>query len=91
MFRADGKNRRHMIIIQAVINRFAVPSEFDEFGILEYPQLMRYRALCHLQYFRDIRDTQFSCVQRIQDLDSRGVSEYLEYFREIIQFFFIRK
>jgi hypothetical protein len=52
---------------------------------------VRYRALCHLQYFRDIRDTQFSCVQRIQDLDSRGVSEYLEYLREIIQFFFIRK
>lgn len=67
-----------MVIVQCVVNGFAIAPEPHELGILEHPQLMAHRRLAQLHGVCNVLHAQLVVVQCIQDLDAGGVAEHPE-------------
>ena len=80
MIHPHGEDAAHMVIVQCVVNGFALAPEPHELGILEHPQLMAHRRLAQLHGVCNVLHAQLVVVQCLQDLDAGGVAEHPEQF-----------
>ena len=79
-----------MVIVQCVVNGFALAPEPHELGILEHPQLMAHRRLAQRHRICNVLHAQLVVVQCIQDLDAGGVAEHPEQVGQLVQHLVVR-
>ena len=80
-----------MVIIQCIVNGFAVAAEPHKLGVLEHPKLVAHRRLAQLHRIGDILHTQFIIMQCVQDLDAGGVAKHPEQVGQFVQHLVVRQ
>lgn len=81
------ENILYMVIIERIIDNFALPAVLDKLGLLQHPQLVRYGRLGHAQQGGDIANAHFCFKKRADNADPRAVPKNLEEISQIHQFF----
>ena len=74
-----------MVIVQCVVNSFALPAEPHQFAVLEHPELMAHGGLTQLHRIGDVLHAQLVIVERVQDLDAGGVAKYPEQVGQLVE------
>ena len=74
-----------MVIVQCVVNSFALPAEPHQFAVLEHPELMAHGGLAQLHRVGDVLHAQLVIVERVQDLDAGGVAKYPEQVGQLVE------
>ena len=59
------EDRGNMGISKRIKDGFAFPAVLDQFGLLEYAQLVGNRGLAHIEQLRDIAHTHFRLEQYV--------------------------
>ena len=70
MIHPHGEDAAHMVIVQCVVNGFALAPEPHELGILEHPQLMAHRRLAELDGICNVLHAQLIVVEGVEYLDA---------------------
>jgi hypothetical protein len=85
-----GENSAHMIVIQGVIHRLAVPPVFDQPGLPQGSKLVGNGGFGHPQQGGNIADAHFMALERAEYFYPGRIAENLEQIRQIEQNFLIR-
>ena len=89
MFDALGDDIVDMVVIQRIVDRFAISALFDEFRIFKDTKLMGDGRLVHIQKIGDLVDVSLLADETVKDTDPGRVRKALEQFRNIEQDVFI--
>ena len=83
MFDALSDDVVDMVIIQRIVDRFAVSALSDQLRIFEDTKLMGNGRLVHIQKVRDLVDASFFRNETVKDTDTGRVRKALEQFGSI--------
>ena len=78
MLEAYVEYRVHMVVGEGVIHYLTFAAELHEIRELQRLQLMRNRGFCYSKQSGKVAHTHFVQFKRVENLDSRSVSEHLE-------------
>lgn len=84
MFRPFLYDHPNMVVHQGVENHFPIPALPHQLIGFQKAQLMGHRRLCQAQPVRQVADTGIPLHQQEQDMDTGGVPQQLEKFRQDI-------
>ena len=62
---AHRQDASHMVIIQCIVNGFAIPAEAHELGVLEHPELVAHCRLAQLHRIGNVLHAELIVMQRI--------------------------
>ena len=75
----------YVAVGQGVVDRFALPAEFDQFAVFQHPELMGYGALGDLHQLGDVADAQLGLEEGVQNLHPGAVAEDFEQLGQVVK------
>ena len=82
------KDSFDMVIVQRIKNYLAVSAAFDQPGLLEGTELMRYSRFRHAEQSGNVAYAQFGVKEGTENLYTGRITEYPKKIRKIQKVFF---